>query len=454
MADSPLGTYVDSAGVVRAITGIAQASPGDVLGSYIDASGVPRPISGVALLGGVEDFQTAADKWASARGWSRLPVAIGIVGQSNERGQVDPAETISGVASRTAYPQAYRSLRNPGLRYPIGPSVTKYGGMWFRLYDDLYDWGYDTRLVNGAIGSASFVTDIVGKILDRTNDSAANNMAIRSKRASIGNGDRGFFGDIAVIGGKLFVATSGKSAYCMQLSGAFPTGDTSFVPELDYTRVIGTGTTGTSPPDSSASTVGSTLTDGSVTWTCLSVTTTYLGYTYTAGAPLTESRVGFDPYGILRRVHEQMQAQRDARCKIIILQNAQSDLSCSSSMYTAYLNQAATYFLNRGYIVMIGLSYFYPSSTTTNYNNLTTGVNNSVAQLKMLAGSYYSASQVFTGANLYTILGSTGNMASGGAYFVKDSGQDNLHVNAPGAIAGGKAWADAIKAAVLSKLVP
>lgn len=394
------------------------------------------------------DREMSADDWASLRKLSRAPIALGIVGQSNERGQVDPTEAIGGVPSITQYPQAYRSQRNPGLFYPIGPAVTKQGGMWFATYDALYDWGYDTNIVNGAIGSASFATDIVGKILDRTNDASTNSSAIRAKRASIGDGDRGFFGDLAVIGGKLFVATTAKQAFCMNMGTATLTGDTTHVPELDYTRVLGTGTTGASPPDASASTVGSTLVDGTVTWTCLSTTTTYLGFTYTAGNPLTESRVGFDPYGILRRVHGQMQAIRHARYKIIILQNAQSDVSYSASVYTSFLNQAASYFLNRGYIVMIGLSYFWPGSTTTNYNNLTSGVNSSVSQLKALAATTYSASQVVAGANLYTLLGSTGNMAAGGAYFAKDSGQDNLHVNALGAIAGGSAWADSIKTVI------
>jgi hypothetical protein len=39
-------------------------------------------------------------------------------------------------------------------------------------------------------------------------------------------------------------------------------------------------------------------------------------------------------------------------------------------------------------------------------------------------------------------------MASGGAYFAKDSGQDNLHLNATGAIVAGGHMANAIKAAL------
>lgn len=349
------------------------------------------------------------DAYLARKAAPRIPIAIGIVGQSTERGQVDPIEAIGGVASATAFPQAYRSLRNPGLFYPIGPAVTKVGCNWFKLYDDLYDWGYDARIINGAIGSASFGSDIVGAILDRTNASSTNSKAVRAKRAPIGPGDRGFQGDYAVIGGKLFVATTAMSAFAMNMG--FPlTNDVSNVPELDYTRVLGTGTTGASAPDASASTVGSTLADGTVTWTCLSVTTSYLGFTYTAGGALTESRAGFDPYGILRRVHEQMQLIRDAQVKIIILENGQSDASLSSGSYSTYLQQAASYFLNRGYIVMIGLTFYWPAgATTTQYNNLTSGVNSAVAALQGTFGT----SRVVAGANLYSLLGTTGNM--GGA---------------------------------------
>ena len=39
----------------------------------------------------------AADNWAASRGLSRSPIAVAIMGQSNERGQVDPTEAIGGV---------------------------------------------------------------------------------------------------------------------------------------------------------------------------------------------------------------------------------------------------------------------------------------------------------------------------------------------------------------------
>ena len=40
---------------------------------------------------------------------ARTPIAVGVLGQSNERGQVTPTESIAGSASRIALALAYVS---------------------------------------------------------------------------------------------------------------------------------------------------------------------------------------------------------------------------------------------------------------------------------------------------------------------------------------------------------
>ncbi len=467
---------------------------------------------------------------------ARTPIAVGIIGQSTERGQVDIPEKIYGVSSATQYPQAFRSLRKSsalGGFTTLGPALAATGCNWFKMIDDLWDYGYDVSVVNGAIGSSSFVNDIVGFIYDRTNASSTNNKLTRAQRSPIGPGDLGFQGEMAIIGGKLFRCTVGAQAYAMNAGSSIP-GDTSNNSDLDYLRIIGTQATGATPPDASGiSAVGQTLTDGAITWTCLSLTTVYQGFTYTAGSFLNESRTGFDPYYMMHRVHAQMQQVRDSRLKIIILENGQSDTASSAASYSLYLQQAAAYFLKRGYVVMIGLTFYWPASETpagmiTKYNNLSTGVDSAyTASQTLLSTNPQYSGKIYPGANLYQLLGTTGNMGgatfsgyvtagtgfltvsalsnglievgqqitsntvitgsvritgqlsgtaggagtystntttafgssgaplviiSAGGYFAKDypTGgtilQDSLHPNAAGAIAGGAAWANAIKA--------
>lgn len=374
----------------------------------------------------------------------RTSIAIGILGQSNERGQVDPAEAIGGIASRTAYPQAYRSSRNRSLRFPIAPALAKQGGMWFRLYDDLHDWGYDAHLVNSGIGSLSMVRDAAGQIQTR-----ANATGYRQKRAPIGGQDRGYAGDYMVVQGRVFLCTKGLLAYA-SYGGGF--NDTNGALDLDYIRSVGSQATAASEPAGLATAaVGDVVVDGTIEWTCLSASTSYLGLSYTAGNILSETRPGFDPFGLLHRVYDELNAVRDARHRIVLLANAQSDTG--NLAYQQALEGIGAFFLQRGIKVAIGLSFYQPATGTTGYNNLTTRVDGALTSLRASGNIpvYYAAADVLTGANLYTLLGSTGVMAAGGGYFAKDSGQDNIHVNAAGAIAGGAAWASALKA-VLPRL--
>ena len=373
-------------------------------------------------------------------GVSRNAIAFAIIGQSNERGQTVPTEAIGGVASRTAYPQAYASQRDPGVRYPIQPAGALNGGYWFKIYDDLYDWGYDAQLVNTAIGSMSMLRDAAGQILDIA---TWRSQGVRQQRVADVPGDRGYAGDYGVASGKVFLCTTGRRAYAFT-QGTFLPGDTGVNQNLDFVREVGTQATAASAPDFSTATVGSTVTDGGVVWTCVSASTSYLGFTYGAGA-CSETRAGFDPFNILRRCHEEMGRLRDVRERIVVLCNGQSDTGLTSGQYQGAINSIASFFANRGYTVHLGLSVYNPSgNNVAAYDTLSAAL---VSSYNFLTGAGgFSTTQIKQGPNLYQLMGSTGDMAAGGANFAKDSGQDNIHVNARGAIVAGGYMADSVKA--------
>ena len=369
---------------------------------------------------------------------ARTPIAVAMLGQSNERGQVTPTESIAGMASRIALALAYVSQRNPGIRYPLQPAGALNGGYHFKLYDDLWDWGYAARIVNASIGSMSMLRDAAGQILDIA---AWRSQGVRQQRPADVPGDRGYAGDYGVASGKVFVCTAGRKAYAFH-QGTFLPNDTGINQNLDFIREVGTQATAATSPDFSAATVGSTVTDGSVTWTCVSTSTTYLGFSYGAGA-CTETRAGFDPFGIIRRCHEEMGRVRDATQNIVVLCNGQSDTGLTSGQYQGAINSVASFFANRGYTVHLGLSVYNPSgNNVAAYDTLSSAL---VSSYNFLTGAF-SAAQIKQGPNLYQLMGSTGDMAAGGANFAKDSGQDNIHLNARGAIAAGGFVAAAIKA--------
>ena len=374
-------------------------------------------------------------------------VAIGMLGQSNERSAVPPEEVIGGVQSRIAYPQAFRSLRRPGLRNPVFPALAKAGGPIFRLHDELMDAGFLPHIVNGSIGGMSMVRDVCGQIQTR-----ANSTAYRQKRAPIGHGDYGYAGDYTVVAGKVFLCTRGVLAFAVNSNNSNEPGGAH---DIDYIRIVGTNATAASEPAGFATAgVGDVVVDGSVEWTCMSANTTFNGSTYTAGNVLTEVRSGFDPFALMHRLRDELGRVTNATHRVVMLQNAQSDLANANLSYQQALENIATFFLVRGCMVSVGLSMYQATAdNTAAYNNLTTRVNGALNTLRthpVNVGPYYELRDVITGANLYTLMGSTGAMAAGGAYFARDSGQDNIHLNAAGAIEAGRLMAQPIIAALRS----
>lgn len=156
-----------------------------------------------------------------------------------------------------------------------------------------------------------------------------------------------------------------------------------------------------------------------------------------AGTVFTESQsgMGFDPLGILQRLHEELQRVKADR-KLVYWANGQSDLGFASTtpgtvctQYRDALISIGNFFLNRGYEFMLGFTSYSPASsaaTTVQWDNLVLARNAALTTLQ--AGA--DGARVYAGANLYALMGTTGPMAPSGGYMEAD----NIHLNGRGCI--------------------
>lgn len=370
-------------------------------------------------------FMTAADAWANARGLTphahRPKVALAIVGQSNERGSV----LVSDMAT---FPQAFGSLVNPAEVVPISPAVTINGGWWHYVQDALHDWGYDLRLVNGAIGGAS--------VMHMANYLRAwvANYSYASKRSPIGPGDRGDFGDLIVApNNMIFRCISGGQQRFALNTGPERANDGASGAYLDTLAGLNTGgTSGASAPDWASVAVGGTISDGALTWQrmetsvyaeCRANFSGYLSDQY----PAVQGR-GFDPLGILQRTYEELMRVRGVTRRIVYIANGQSDLGSGPVSYGNALRAVAIFFLRRNVEVMIGLTMNAPAATNnteTYWSNLSTGVANAIAALQ---ADY--PGKVHAGANLRNAMGASGPI--GGRLFTGSISGSTLTVTATG----------------------
>lgn len=359
---------------------------------------------------------------------SRRTVAIGVLGQSNERGNV----ALSDMAS---YPNAFRSLIRPSVSVPIGPALTVQGGFHCYVHDALYLRGWKPRIVNGAVGGASFITQVAGFY-----PFWSANTVFYQLRNPARAGDRGYAGQLmspegttvwrCVVGDNMWAFNSGPD-----LTAGCGIGNA----HMDYVATTPnsvtpstSATTGASKPAfPTTPSRGQIVTESpasgiAVQWRWEG----YVGGNYVnSGTVCTETQrgLGFDPLGILQRLHEDMQ-RVDADRKIIYMANGQADLGATSAQYSAALQSIANFFLARGYEVMIGLTNYSPGSTPSSGWATTLQAGRTAALSALQAGSY--GSKVHAGADLYALMGTTGPMAAGGAFL----NADNVHLNGRGAV--------------------
>lgn len=396
---------------------------------------------------------------------TRRTLALGILGQSTERGAVANTD-------KAAYPQAFRSLRVPSLRVPINPSVGREGNWLFKVHDDLYDAGWHPIVVNGAVSGVSFVTQCAGII-----NAWAANAPFYRRRVPANTGDRGYAGDLISVSGKVWRCIDGDDLFAIN-TGPTRNGEyaaqfgTIYSDEIatlggrrDATGLWTSRTSASLPAFPASPYIGQTLTETPANASYNPVKWRYEGDVgsngYVASPTVcteTQQGIGFDPLGLLQRLHEEMQRVQADR-KIIYIANGQADLIWPATTYKNAVKAIAAFFLRRGYEVMIGFTSYSPAitaggspATPTQWGNLVTGRTSAVTELQSEGtdGSGLDANRVHSGADLYTLMGTTGPMASGGAFMRSD----NIHLNGRGCVGpassgvdpAGKHVADAIKA--------
>lgn len=404
-------------------------------------------------------FVTASDIWPalndatasekaltapSIRQYRRKRIAVGIIGQSNEQMRALPA----GLG---LYPQAFGSLRNPDMRGLMNGQIfvpdngsapnglrrsTPHGGMWWKMYDDLYDWGYECSFFNGAIGSSSLIDHWAGAIKPWV----ANTLYF-PKRVATAEPDSGYLGDLIIrtgsAGASLFRCTTGKASYVLY-DRLIPLSGTD--QKVDYFTTIGTGTSGGAEPAWSGVAVGGTITDGTLVWTCERLN----DVGFTEGSVTNGFRVGrqnhrgfyFDPYYLLDRVMKGV-LSIDADEHYVVIQNGQADVGNAQNDYQAALQNIGQYVVDRGAKAIIGLTCYSPTLTTIGYDKLQTARAAALTTFNGSTAVQANGSSVQPGANLYASMGTTmtGKLEA-----------DNVHLNGPGSIEAGGYWGDAFKA--------
>lgn len=375
-------------------------------------------------------------------------IAIGILGQSNEQNRVSPSDI-------EAYPQAFQSIHNPVVRAPqLGNLVVPYvgtakngytkkfqafGGMWFSMYDALWEWGYDCVMVNGAIGSASMVRDVAGAV----SDWRPNANLYFERRDPVGRGDNGFTGSFVVKG------SPAKIFRCVRGARIFATFDGNAAVSamktdtLDYIQIVGGAKSGAQEPLwNSVKAVGDTLEDGDLLW--IYERNNDLGISGALGrlgvCNSLMTRNFWDPLGIIRRLEAMMQSIDDVEEKWIFVQNGQSDYGGSEPARLAYqssLENITQYCLDRGYNVAIGLSCFTPTETTSSWDGLDAARSAVLTTFNGSCAVQPPGSRVQPGGNLYRELGTS---------VVSYMQTDTVHLNGKGAIEAGKVWGQAARA--------
>lgn len=316
-----------------------------------------------------------------------VPIALGILGQSNEKGQLP-------VASKAAFPTCFQSALNPAVSASMGYTnsldTNSYGSWWPAFYDLMRAYGYDMQMINGAFGSLSFVDHVCGKVKAW----AANTGYAQERTTRVNHYDRGYIGDVIVESGRLFRCTVGNQKYLTyrveQFDGATPVGTT-----IAYVNDVGTAVTGGAKPAGFATAVkGQAIVDGGITWTCVSATNNIGLFT----SQIFHSGLygyGFDPLGVLSMLHDQMAIKTGVVDKYVVVCNGQADTGNAGTPYQQALGYIVDYFRSRNYKVALGLSSFTSGGNTATWDQLSTDV------ATVLAAKRATDAGVVAAANLY-----------------------------------------------------
>lgn len=366
---------------------------------------------GSSMNGGAAGFSAAAaDKWAVARGISRTPINILLMGQSIMDNPIP-------FSFKAGYPAVFTSTVKPGLRErrtvpAIGGNLTP------MLYDKLWtQLGYDADFANGCVSGMS-IFDATGQLGARKVSSAA-----FGKRTGTNFPDLGDFGELVTglsgAPGKVFNVTGGSKR------GAFAAPPHPSVISGYFTQnIVASDTsalTGASSPDATSVALGGTLTDGACTYTRVNESyyaddgAFYADLSPNGGGPnrnwggfLGEGSAGrgWDPLGIIANADRLRLQQGPAAKTIVYWEQGQSNLGAPGTSYQKALMLIANYFLRRGCIFVAGTTHYSPGSAGANPTNYQALSDQADAAVTALAAIY--PGQVYRGANQYTKFGHTG----------------------------------------------
>lgn len=349
---------------------------------------------------------------------------------------VNHSQTVSSTILRLRTPQVFACNSKPGVTAPLLGAQNQTGGGLFRFIDRLWDYGYDVQVVNGAKGSMSLIQHACGQL----SAWASLSNSYYAQRQPAGNGDRGHFGNVVGPSGSLaWVCSTGRSRAIMSSGGPFKGQGQASSPYVDYLQNgTETNATGSSQPNFTTGAAGTTLTDGTVVWTSLGSSATTLYGSATTGTVFSEVAKGYgwDPLGVLADGFEKLQSL-PVEDRFVYIDGNQADLSQTSAARQSAVQNVASFFLDRGCTVLIG-NMIYSSASGSSSLHTTQNAANLAAATALAAGAY--AGYVYSGADLYTALGGTNIGANG--YMQSD----NIHLNSPGSIAQGDAYADAFEA--------
>jgi hypothetical protein len=289
-----------------------------------------------------------------------LSACVGVFGQSTELGQ-----TTSDAAG--AVPQLFASP-DQGYFEPDSFSMGGFGSPFTVAAQQLADGGIKVKLINGAIGGISFITQGCGvlKAWQATT-------RYYGQRASEASGDPGYGGDVVfkTAGGhdRVFLCTSGARAFASINDPINPvTIDgvaTNYLSSYSYETGGASAakvSAAAEPAAFSTAVLNDVIADGGLTWKCVAYDSTDVGLD--SGLRVLQPwQPGFDPFKIQKRLADEINKQPwTVGKKYVYIANGQSDAWTIWSWYREALRSICMYFISRGITPIVGLTIYNPGA--------------------------------------------------------------------------------------------